>query len=134
MKTNRVTEYKVCKALAEGVDRTVSALVTATARPESEVLDVLVKLYPDQFGTPGVNIPYRTTATVAELVAYVKTWRHYQDVGIDAVLEFKHYPQACGCMGPQDGNPLCGCAMQGELERQKTAVAAALLAEQIGVE
>ena len=41
MKTNRVTEYKVCKALAEGVLRTVSALVTATVTQVKQPLMVL---------------------------------------------------------------------------------------------
>lgn len=124
---NRVTEYKVCKAISDGVPLHEETLVLATQRPASEVHAVLVKLYPDQFGTPGVDVPKRTTATIDELVRYARPIAQHQ--GIDAILKWQHWPSACGCMGPRDGDPLCPCAMRSELAKNKAAVAARLMEE-----
>ncbi len=124
---SRVTEYKVCKAIENGVPVDEQALVIATQRPQHEVLAVLVKLYPDQFGTPGLNVPYRTEATIDELVKYVRDW--YARDGIDAILSYEFWPAACGCLGPQRGEPLCPCSMRAALYRNKAAVAARLMEE-----
>ena len=128
---NRVTEYKVCRAIASGVPLLEAALVQATQRPAHEVHQVLAKLHPDQFGTPGVDMPYRNTATVDELVAYARPIAAHR--GIDEILEWEHWPHACACGGPRDGDPLCPCAMSAELARHRAEVAAQLMAEQ-GVE
>lgn len=124
---NRVTEYKVCKAIASGVPLHEETLVLATQRPASEVHAALVKLYPDQFGTPGVDVPYRQTATIAELVTYARPI--YERHGINAILTFEFFGSACGCTGPLDGDPLCPCAMRSELARNKAAVAARFMEE-----
>ena len=125
---NRVTEYKVCKALASGVPLHEETLVQATQRPAHEVHQVLVKLYPDEFGIPGVDVPYRTTATIDELVNYARpiAVRH----GMDAILKWTHDSSACCCMGPRDGDPMCPCRMNSDLAQNKAAVAAKLMAEQ----
>ena len=128
---NRVTEYKVCKAIANGVPLHEKTLVLATQRPVHEVHAVLVKMHPEMFGTPGVDVPYRKTATIAELVNYARPIAALH--GIDSILEWTHYSHACGCMGPQDDNPLCPCGMKAALSQYKAEVAAQLMAEQ-GVE
>jgi len=126
--TNQVTEYKVKKAIEAGSVLDTDALVEVTKRPEHEVRQVLVKLYPEKFGIPGVNVSYRTTATIDELVDYAREIVAHQ--GIQAVVDWEHWPQACGCTGPQDGNPLCSCGMSSELARHKAAVVAQFMAEQ----
>jgi hypothetical protein len=127
MNMSRVTEYLVCKAIADGTPVHEETLVQITQRPAQEVHQVLVKLYPDQFGTPGVDVPYRETAPIAELVTYARPI--YERHGIDAILTFEFFGSACGCMGPQDGDPLCPCAMRSELANNKAAVAARLMEE-----
>jgi hypothetical protein len=37
--------------------------------------------------------------------------------GIEGLMTYRYRPMACGCVGPQDGEPLCGCAMRWEMER-----------------
>ena len=68
---SRVTEYKVCKAIAQGAPVHEATLVKITQRPASEVLAVLIKLYPDQFGTPSVDVPPRTEATLRNGLAHL---------------------------------------------------------------
>lgn len=123
----RVTEYKVCQAIANGVSLHEDTLVKATQRPAHEVLAVLIKLYPDQFGTPEVDVPPRTEATLDELVKYARDI--YSHGGVDAILEWEYWPSACCCMGPRDGHPLCGCRMRAQLYTHKAAVAARLMEE-----
>jgi hypothetical protein len=123
----RVTEYKVCKAIANGTPVHEEMLVKATQRPAHEVLAVLIKLYPEQFGTPGVDTPPRTEATIDELVAYANRGYSKSVNIIDAVLKLQNYASACGCMGPRDGDPLCGCMMRAQLYKHKAAVAARLM-------
>ena len=119
---SRVTEYKVCKAIENGVPLHEETLVMATQRPAQEVHAVLVKMYPDQFGVPGVDVPVRTEATLDELVKYA---RYYFDKGgVEAILTYEFWSSACGCMGPQRGEPLCPCSMRAALYRNKAAVAA----------
>jgi hypothetical protein len=125
---SRVTEYKVCKAIAQGAPVHEATLVQITQRPASEVLAVLIKLYPDQFGTPGVDVPPRTEATLDELVAYARSI--YEHSGLDAILKLQNYASACGCMGPQRGEPLCPCGMRAQLYRDKAAVAARFMEEE----
>lgn len=42
-------------------------------------------------------------------------WRAVREESPNALigewLFDKHYSSACGCMGPQDGNPFCNCTM-----------------------
>jgi len=95
-----------------------------TARPQDDVRRALVDLYPEQFGTPGVDVPYRTEATLDELVAYAQPI--YDRDGVDAILALGYYPSACGCMGPQRGEPLCPCGMRAALVQQKVNVACVL--------
>jgi hypothetical protein len=121
----RVTQYKVCKAIANGVPVHEQTLVQVTQRPAHEVYQVLVQLYPDQFGTPGVNAPPRTQATLDELVVYAQSI--YDRGGVDAILEWQFWPSACACMGPQRGEPLCPCMMRAQLYTHKAAVAARLM-------
>jgi hypothetical protein len=123
----RVTEYKVCQAIANGVPLHEDTLVKAAQRPAQEVLAVLIKLYPDQFGTPGVDVLPRTEATLDELVTYARDI--YSRGGVDAILGWEYWPSACCCMGPRDGHPLCVCLMQEQLARHKAAVAARLMEE-----
>ena len=125
--TYRVTEFKVCRAIANGVPLHLETLVIATHRPVYEVHAVLVKLYPEQFGTPGVDVPPRTEATLDELVTYARDI--YSRGGVDAILGWEFWPSACCCMGPRDGYPLCGCGMRGQLYTHKAAVAAQLMEE-----
>jgi hypothetical protein len=120
MTAYRVTDYKVRMALENGADRTVDGLVRVTNRPEHEVRSVLVELFPEEFGTPGVNVPYRDTATIDELVAYAQRIVDHQ--GIQALVDWEHWPRPCGCMGPRDGEPLCPCRMRGQLAHHKVAV------------
>lgn len=125
---SRVTEYKVCKAIENGVPLHEETLVLATQRPAHEVHAVLVKLYPEQFGTPGVDVPYRTEATLDELVKYARPI--YARRGVDAILGYEFFGEACCCMGPRDGYPLCGCMMRAALYRNKAAVAARFMEEE----
>lgn len=126
---NRVTEYKVCKAIANGVPLNEETLTMATQRPAHEVRKVLVKMYPDLFGTPGVDVPLRPTATLDELVRYARPM--YERDGIDAILVLQPYePQACGCMSPQGEDPLCPCHMRIQLEKNKAAVAALFMEDE----
>ena len=43
--------------------------------------------------------------------------------GIDALITHHHYPSACGCLGPRDGDPLCSCGMSAALEHHLVEVA-----------
>lgn len=121
---SRVTEYKVRKAIEAGAELDERTLAVITARPQDEVRRALVELYPEQFGTPGVDVPYRTEATLDELVAYAQPI--YDRDGVDAILALEYYPSACGCMGPQRGEPLCPCSMRAALVQQKVNVACVL--------
>ena len=125
----RVTEYKVRKAIADGTPVHEETLVQVTQRPAHEVYQVLVKLYPDQFGIPGRNIPPRKEATLEELVTYARDI--YNQGGVDAILKWEYWPQACCCIGPRDGDPLCGCGMRAQLYAHKDAVAARLKEESL---
>lgn len=125
---SRVTEYKVCKAIADGAPVHEATLVELTQRPAHEVYKVLVKLYPDQFGTPGVHVPARTEATIDELVQYARPI--YEREGVDAILSYEFFGSACCCMGPRDGHPLCGCQMRAALYRNKAAVAARFMEQE----
>jgi hypothetical protein len=127
MSMNRVTEYKVCKAIENGVPLHEETLVQATQRPAHEVYAVLVKLYPAQFGIPGVNVPPRTDATIDELVRYARPI--YEREGVDGILTCEFWPSACGCMGPQRDEPLCPCQMRAQLYTHKAAVAARFMEE-----
>jgi hypothetical protein len=71
-----------------------------------------------------VDVPYRTEATLDELVAYAQPI--YDRDGVDAILALGYYPSACGCMGPQRGEPLCPCGMRAALVQQKVNVACVL--------
>ena len=124
---SRVTEYKVCKAIANGVPVHEVSLVQATQRPEHEVHAVLVKLYPEKFGIPGVDTPHRKQATVDELVAYARRGYPAGVSLIDAILKLQNYAMECGCLGPRDGDPLCRCLMRAQLYTHKAAVAARLM-------
>lgn len=124
---HRVTEYKVCKAIAQGTPVHEATLVDITQRPAHEVHAVLVKLYPDQFGTPGVDVPFRTEATLDELVKYARPI--YEREGADGILALHYHASACCCMGRQDGEPLCPCGMRAALYRNKAAVAARFMEE-----
>ena len=42
--------------------------------------------------------------------------------GIDALTSFKDFPEACGCMGPADGDVLCPCAQSVALEENLIAI------------
>jgi hypothetical protein len=125
---SRVTEYKVCKAIADGTPLHEETLVSVTQRPPHEVYAVLVKMYPSQFGIPGVDVPYRNTATLDELVVYARPI--VEKFGIDSVLAYEYSADACGCVGPMNGDPLCPCGMRRELATHKSAVAARLMEEQ----
>lgn len=125
---SRVTEYLVCKAISNGVPLHKDTLVKETGRPEPEVHKVLVKLYPDQFGTPGVDVPMRTNATLDELVAYARPI--YEREGVDAILGYEFLSGACCCMGRLDGEPLCPCQMRAALYRNKAAVAARFMEQE----
>ena len=124
---SRVTEYKVCKAIANGVPLHLETLVMATQQPTSEVLAVLVKLDPEKFGIPGVDTPHRKQATVDELVAYARRGYPAGVSLIDAILKLQNYAMECGCLGPRDGDPLCRCLMRAQLYTHKAAVAARLM-------
>lgn len=120
MSEHRVTEYKVRKALESGSPKDPDVLAASTNRPISEVRKVLVRMFPDEFGTPSVDVPYRTTATIDELVAYAQGLVTHR--GLQALVDWEYYPSACGCMGPRDGDPLCPCAMRAALAKHKIAV------------
>lgn len=124
---SRVTEYKVCKAIANGVPLHLETLVITTQQPTSEVLAVLVKLDPEKFGIPGVDTPHRKQATVDELVAYARRGYPAGVNLVDAILKLQNYAMECGCLGPRDGDPLCGCLMRAQLYTHKAEVAARLM-------
>jgi hypothetical protein len=125
---NRVTEYKVRKAIASGIPLDEETLVLAIQRPPHEVHAVLVKMYPDQFGIPGVDVPRRSTATLDELVVYARPI--FEKFGINAVLDYSYSAIACCCLGPINDDPLCACSMRQQLAMHKSAVAARLMEEQ----
>lgn len=50
-----------------------------------------------------------TPTLLRQLVNYVSR-PFYTDNNFEGLL-MENYPSACGCMGPQNGNPFCGCAM-----------------------
>lgn len=35
--------------------------------------------------------------------------------GIQALIEWNHWPQACGCMGARDGYTICTCELSSKL-------------------
>ena len=117
MKYN-VTEYFVKKALKNGVPNDINQLVLSTGRPEHEVTQTLIEMFPDIHGTPGLNTPYRTSATIEELILYAKSM--VENNGIDWLINFKYYPNPCGCLGPINDEPLCPCNMKNELFKNKT--------------
>jgi hypothetical protein len=41
---------------------------------------------------------------------------------VEQLRDFKAHSLACGCMGPRDGDPFCGCEMAQHLERHLIAV------------
>jgi len=116
----RVTTYKVAEALKSGITKSVEDLVNATRRPEHEVRAVLVQMFPNEFGTPGLDVAYRTEPTLEELVKYAREIMEYG--GIQAIVDWKVYAHACCCTGPQNGEPLCPCSMQVALVEKKVAV------------
>jgi len=120
MSKHHVTEYKIKNALESGFPMDPGGLAASTGRPISEVREVLVRMFPDEFGTPGVDVPYRTTATIDELVSYAHGLVTHR--GLQALVDWEYHPSACGCVGPQHGDPLCPCAMRAELARHKVAV------------
>lgn len=126
---SRVTEYKVRKAIEAGAELDEHTLAVITARPQDEVRQALMVLYPEQFAIPGVHVPrlaeQRTEATLDELVAYAQPI--YDQGGVDAILALEYHPSACGCMGPQRGEPLCPCSMRAALANQKLNVSILLL-------
>ena len=42
--------------------------------------------------------------------------------GIDKFMKMQNHASACGCVGPQDGDPLCPCEMHGQLITYKLAI------------
>ena len=116
----RVTRFKVMKALESGASKDVASLESITDRPADEIQSVLVEMFPEEFGIPGVSVPRRTTATIDELVRYAQVIVNHR--GIEELVDWEYWPSACGCMGPQDGEPLCPCAMRAQLAKNKVAV------------
>ena len=37
-------------------------------------------------------------------------------IGVERLLEWQYESHACCCMGPKDGDPLCGCQMSYQLQ------------------
>ena len=133
MSISKVTEFKVRKALEAGVALDETALIKATGRPEHEVWLVLRHLYPEQFGIPGIDYavpPPRTEATITELVEYARPI--YEREGIRGILEYETWVNACACMGPRDGDPLCPCRMRHALAQHRDKVALHFLEEPVG--
>lgn len=128
---SKVTEYKVRKAIESGAELDEQSLASITGRPQDEVRQALMVLYPEQFAIPGVHVPrlagQRTEATLDELVTYAQPI--YEQGGVDAILALEYHSSACGCMGPQRGEPLCPCQMRAQLYRHKAAVAARFMEE-----
>jgi hypothetical protein len=42
--------------------------------------------------------------------------------GMDALLTYRHHSGACGCMGPQRGEPHCSCTMDHLLEQHLVTI------------
>lgn len=40
-----------------------------------------------------------------------------KEYGMTALINYRNSSGACGCMGPRDGEPYCGCRMWGLLEQ-----------------
>ena len=51
-----------------------------------------------------------TPVLLQQLVNYVVLRPFYMDNNFEGLL-MKNYPSTCGCMGPMDGDPYCGCTM-----------------------
>jgi len=62
----------------------------------------------------------RTDATVDELIKYFHIME--KDDPYSYVKNYIYTQEACGCMGSQDGAPLCSCIMRNELVKKKTEV------------
>ena len=115
-----VTTYKVNQALAAGHPKDSRVLEAVTGRPRYEIDQTLIDLFPNEFKTPELDVPIRTTATLDELIDYARYIVECR--GIQALVEYEYYPSPCGCMGPQDNEPLCPCGMRAALHDNKVAV------------
>lgn len=62
------------------------------------------------------------TMTEDQLVAALLRFAANSSFEYD-LATYRHYMGACGCLGPQNGDPLCGCSMSGWLEAYRFEVA-----------
>jgi hypothetical protein len=67
-----------------------------------------------------------TPLLLRQLVNYV-SYPWYTDNNFEGLL-MDHYPSACGCMGPQNGNPFCSCIMDGLRYEYRYDIILAILA------
>lgn len=50
------------------------------------------------------------------LVEKAKRIEEFYD--LKTLLNYEHFASPCGCLGPQDGQPLCQCQMSSELDKK----------------
>lgn len=66
--------------------------------------------------------------TLDELVEYVRTYylKDNTEEGLAKFVESHYWPQACGCMGPQNGWTVCDCKMSNLVDKYKLQIVAKL--------
>ena len=72
----------------------------------------------DPYATPRQEVVFAALVKMAQVII--------EHRGLQDLLNWRNDSHACCCMGPQDGEPLCSCAMSMELEKQKAQVLKAL--------
>lgn len=121
-----VIKFKVEKAIKEGCEPDAKKLAAWINRPDA--LSEIEELYPDmvfiaRFGQPEPIPGSRSLLDYANEIV--------QHGGIDALVNFEHYSNACGCMGPRDGYPLCPCSMSAKLANCKKDVLNEILGKKV---
>ena len=67
-------------------------------------------------------------------LALVKRARPYiEKYGPKWLLEYEPWTDACGCMGPQDGEPLCHCKMMHAIKEHQVFLVNHLLGEEVAI-
>lgn len=128
---SKVLKYKIEKYLLnDEAEKTPAGIAKAIGRvgEEYEIEKILAETRPELLPRTSIFLPPRTDATIDELIEYIKPG--IEKYGIQYIIDYSWHSSACGCMGPQNNDPLCPCRMNSEVYRRKTDILIAITARQ----